>query len=87
MYTPVKLNICIVQHGKLKNAINKQKAVSIKVDVNNHGGGKHVSLLTHLQIQRLERAELIGKSMLNIHLSKKQLKSNIVEDSSGCSRD
>ena len=78
MYTPVKLNISIDQHEKLKNAINKQKAVSIKVTVNNHGGGgKHVFLLTHSQIQRLERAKLIGKSTLNIHLSKKQVKANI----------
>ena len=38
---------------------------------------KHIFLLTHSQIQRLERAKLIGKSTLNIHLSKKQVKANI----------
>ena len=38
MYTPVKLIISIDQHKKLKNAINNQKAVSIKVDVNSPGG-------------------------------------------------
>ena len=42
-----------------------------------NGGGKDVFLLTHSQIQRLERAELIGKSTLNIHLSKKQVKANV----------
>ena len=40
-------------------------------------GGKHVFLLTHSQIQQLERAKMIGKSTWNIHLSKKQVKANI----------
>ena len=40
-------------------------------------GGKHVFLLAHSQIQRLERAKMIGKSTLNIHLSKKQAKANV----------
>ena len=75
MYTPVKLNISIDQHEKLKKAINQQITISIKVD--SAGGGKHVFLLTHSQIQRLERAKLIGKSTLNIHLSKKQVKVNV----------
>ena len=69
MYTPVKLNISIDQHEKLKKAINQHKAVNIKVDAN--GGGKHVFL------QRLDRVKLIGKSTLNIHLSKKQVKANV----------
>ena len=75
MYTPLKLNISVDQHENLKKAINQQKAVSIKVD--SVGGGKHVFLPTHSQIQRLERAKLIGKSTLNIHLSKKQVKANV----------
>ena len=74
MYTPVKLNISNDQHEKLKKAINQQKAVSIRVDAN---VGKHVFLLTHSQIQRFERAKMIGKSTLNIHLSKKQVKANV----------
>ena len=41
------------------------------------GGGKHVFLLTHSQIQLLDGAKLIGKSTLNIHLSKKQVKANV----------
>ena len=72
MFTPVKLNISINI-----NTINTQKAVAIKVDVNSLGGGKHVFLLTSSQIQRLERAKLIGKATLNIHLSKKQVRANV----------
>ena len=75
MYTPVKLNISVDQQEKLKKAINQQKAGAIKVD--SICGSKHVFLLTHSQIQRLERVELIGKSKLNIHLSKKQVKANV----------
>ena len=74
MYTRVKLSISINQHEKLMNAINQQKAVSIKVD---SAGGKDVFLLARSQIQRLERAQLIGKSTLNIHLSKKQVEANV----------
>ena len=70
------MNISIDQPEKLKNAINTQKAVSIKVDVNSLGG-KHVFLLTRSQTQRLERAKLIGKATLNIYLSKKQVKANV----------
>ena len=40
-------------------------------------GGKDVFFLTRSQIQPLERAKLIGKPTLNIHLSKKQVKANV----------
>ena len=76
MYTPMKLNIFIDQHEKLKNAINNQKPVSIKVDVKSLGGGGGGGD-KHSQIQRLQRVKLIGKSTLTIHLSKKQVKANI----------
>ena len=74
MYTPVKLNISFEQHEKLKNAITQQIAISIKVD---SAGGKDVFLLARSEIPRLERAKLVGKSTLNIHLSKKQVKANV----------
>ena len=48
------------EHEKLKNAINQQKAVSILVDT---AGGKYIFLHT-----RLQRAKLIGKLTLHIHL-------------------
>ena len=56
--------------------MQSHNAVSIKVNVNSLGG-EHVFLLTHSQSQRLKRAKLIRKSMLNIYLSKKQVKANI----------
>ena len=75
MYTPRKVNVSIDQHEKLKNAAANQKAVSIKLVL--CGGGDHVLLLTHAQIARIERAQIIGKAKLMIHLSKKQVKANV----------
>ena len=82
MYTPIELDISQDQHEKLKNAVQHggkaAAAVSMKVNINNNKeGGQHTVLLTHSQLQRLERAKLIGKSTVNIKLSKKQVKANI----------
>ena len=75
MYTPIKVDVSANQHEKIKNALNKQKSITIKVGI--HGKGSHLLLLTNAQIDRMERAKLIGKPMLNIHLSKKQVKANV----------
>ena len=80
MYTPINLNVFTNdQHDKLKNAINHQKAVSIKLNLedNSSGGGKHILLLTRGQIAKIERAKLIGKRRMSIHLSKKQVQENV----------
>ena len=76
MYTPIKANISPDQNEKLKNAIANQKAVSVKLILSG-GGGEHILLLTHVQIARIERAKIIGKQKLSIHLSKKQVKTNV----------
>ena len=82
MYTPIKLNVFTNdQHDKLKNAIAHQKAVSIKLNLEDNssadGGGKHVLLLTRGQIAKIERARLIGKRRVTIHLSKRQVQENV----------
>ena len=72
MYTPVKLNVFTDQHDKLKNAITHQKAASITLNLeDNSGDGKHTLLLTCGQIGKIERAKLIGKRKVSIHLSKR----------------
>ena len=76
MYTPIKVTIPPNQHEKLKNAVANQKHVSIKLMLSG-GGGDHVLLLTHAQITRMERARMIGKLNVTIHLSKKQVKANV----------
>ena len=76
MYTPIKLHISNDQHEKLKNAIREQKGVAIKIALT-RADTDHIILLTRVQIERVERARLIGKSVLNIYLSKKQVKANV----------
>ena len=75
MYTPTKVDVPAAQHEKIKKAISKQNGVTIKVGV--HGNGNHVLLLSGSQIDRMERAKLIGKPTLSIHLSKRQVKANV----------
>ena len=75
MYTPRKVNVSLDQHEKLKNAVVNHKPVTIKLILG--GTGDHMLLLTHAQIARIERAQIIGKSKLMIHLSKKRVKANI----------
>ena len=76
MYTIMKLSVPSTQHNKLKEEARQMKPVYIRVDVNS-SGNHEVVLLTHSQIQRLERARLIGKPKLSIELSKKQAKANV----------
>ena len=82
MYTPIKLNVFTNdQHDKLKNAIAHQQAVSIKLNLEDNSGGgaggKHILLLTRGQIAKIERAKLIGKRRVTIHLSKRQVQENV----------
>ena len=76
MYEPLDLNVSVNQHDKFKKAFQSNKAVTIKVSSNGQSG-KNKLLLTPSQIQRIERARLIGKQKVSIHLSKKQVKANI----------
>ena len=80
MYTPVKLNVFTDQHDKLKNAITHQKAASIKLNLDS-GDGKHTLRLTRGQIAKIERAKLIGKGKVSIHLSKSQVQANVKHQS------
>ena len=78
MYTLVKLNVFTDQHDNLKNAVTHQKAASIKLNLeDNSGDGRHALLLTHAQIAKIERAKLIGKRKVSIHLSKRQVQANV----------
>ena len=74
MYTAVKVDISNDQNDKLKTAIKRKKAVSIRIKSCN---GRHTILLTTSQKQRMERARLIGKVEVNIKLSRKQIIANL----------
>ena len=75
MYTAVKLGILPDQRKKLKNAVRLNKSVTIKTNITNKG--KHKFLLSKSQVQRIERARLIGKPTATLHLSKKQVIANV----------
>ena len=77
MYEPINLNVSTDQHDRLRKAIQSSRAVSIKVNSASAKGSESKLLLTPSQIQRIERARLIGKQKVSIHLSKKQVKANI----------
>ena len=78
MYTPVKVNVFTDQHDKLKSAVTHQKAVSIKLNIQDVGGQQqHTLLLTRGQIAKIERSKLIGKRQVTIHFSKRQVQANV----------
>ena len=76
MYTPVKVSISRDQHDKLKSAIKRKKAVSIRIKTSDDGG-EHIILLTTSQKQRMERARLVGKAVVSIKFSVKQIEANL----------
>ena len=78
MYTPTKVNVCIDQHDKLKNAISDQKPISIKLNTQDDGREQqHTLLLTGSQIAKINRSKLIGKRQVSIRFSKRQVQANV----------
>ena len=76
LYNPIKLDISRKQDDRLKLAISRGNAVSIKVMIRDEEG-EHTVLLTRGQIAKIERARLIGKRHITIRLSRKQVQANI----------
>ena len=77
LYKPTKVNVPETIQDKLKVAIKQggNKAMSVKVKLN--GEQQHTLLLTRGQIEKLERARLIGKNHMTIRLSRKQVQVNL----------
>ena len=77
LYKPVKVNVPERIHEKLKLAIShenkKNISVKVKLDDGDEGDRKHTLLLTRGQIDKLERARLIGKKHATVRLSSKQV--------------
>ena len=82
LYKPIKVNVPETIHEKLKLAIAQEnrKTISIKIKLNDGSGEsdrKHTLLLTRGQIEKLERARLIGKKSTTVRLSRKQVQVNL----------
>ena len=65
LYKPIKVNVPEQIHDRLNLAIAQENkkpiSVKVKVDDGDESARKHTLLLTRGQIDKLERARLIGK--------------------------
>ena len=81
LYQPIKVNVPERIHERLKLAIAEEnkKPISIKVklDDGDESDRKHTLLLTRGQIEKLERARLIGKKNVTVRMSCKQVQANL----------
>ena len=75
LYKPIKVNVPETIHDKLKVAIGGSKAISIKIKLD--GEQQHTLLLTRGQIEKLERARMIGKNSATVRFSRKQVQVNV----------
>ena len=78
LYKPLKLNVPETVHDNLKIAVatGDAKPISVKVKLDS-GEQQHTLLLTRGQIEKLERARMIGKKRATVRLSRKQVKANV----------
>ena len=81
LYKPIKVNVPETIHDKLKVAVARggasKKAISVKVKLDGEQQQRHTLLLTRAQIEKLERARMIGKKSATVRLSRKQVQVNI----------
>lgn len=76
LYKPTKVNVPETFHDKLKVAIGQTgKAISVKIKLD--GEQQHTLLLTRGQIEKLERARMIGKKSATVRFSRKQVQVNV----------
>ena len=75
-YTAIKVSVDEKQSQKMRNAIEEKKPLSIKVIINKRALEKKTVLFTSSQIQKIERAQLIGKNSINIRMSQRQVQAN-----------
>ena len=66
-YSPTEVHVDERQEERLKNAIAKNKSAIIRIFLTEPG--KKTMLLTKGQIQKIERAQLMGKDRISVKLS------------------
>ena len=77
MYKPTKVVVPERTHEKLKEAVSRGNATSIRIELHSDQTPDQTLLLTAGQLAKLERADLIGKRYLTIRMSRKQIQANI----------
>lgn len=73
-YTPSEVNVDERQEKKLKDAISRNKPISIRLFLVEPK--TKTMLLTKGQIHKIERAQLLGKDRISIRLTVPQIKAN-----------
>ena len=73
-YSPTEVHVDPRQEDRLKNAIVKNKSCSVRIFLTEPQ--KKTLLLTKGQIERIERAQLMGKDRVSIKLTVPQIKAN-----------
>lgn len=73
-YTPTEVNVDERQEEKLKDAISRNKPISIRLFFVEPK--TKTMLLTKGQIHKIERAQLLGKDRISIRLTIPQVKAN-----------
>ncbi len=75
MYTQAKVNVHQKYHDRIKSAVTQHRPLAVKLDLTSPG--EDVILMTPGQLIKIERAKRVGKKVLTIRLSKKQVKANV----------
>lgn len=75
MYQPVELNVPEKYHEKIKDAVSKDKAISIRINIEQ--AGKDIILLTKGQIGKIQVARAMGKKNMSLRMSRKQVQKNL----------
>ena len=73
-YSPTEVNVDDQQEGRLKNAIERKKRVTVRILLSEPK--KKTLLFTKGQISKIERAKLLGKTYLSIKLTVPQVRAN-----------
>ena len=75
MYQPVELNVPEKYHEQIKEAVSKDKAFSIRINIQQEG--KDIILLTKGQIGKIQVARAMGKKNMSLRMSRRQVQKNL----------
>ena len=73
------VNVPTRYHEIIKKALEneKKKSVSVKIKLGESEGKNDTMLLTRGQIEKMERAKILGKKMMTIRMSRRQVQKNV----------
>ena len=77
MYTPTKVIVPEKTHEKLTEAVQAGRPTSVRIELHSDQSPEQTLLLTDGQLIKIERAILLGKRSISLHMSRKQLQANI----------